>query len=114
MLSALFFYDRKNRHMERMLSGKKVFVFFPTRDGEFQTGRFWRKNIDQLAKMKDGQNTVLVVSPFFWSFRGVFDRSPYFLVKEEKQNIYLIRKHYYFSLRKKVLSKNKQLLTLIY
>lgn len=114
VLSALLFYDRKNRYMEQKLNGKNIFVLFPTRDGEFQTGRFWRKNIDELSKMKDGQNTVLVVSPFFWSFRGVFDRSPYFLVREEKHNVYLIRKHYYFSLRKKVLSKNKQLLTFIY
>ncbi len=114
LLSALLFYDRKNRYMEQKLNGKNIFVLFPTRDGEFQTGHFWRKNIQELAKMKDGQNTVLVVSPFFWSFRGVFNRSPYFLVREEKQNVYLIRKHYYFSLRKKVLLNNKHLLTLIY
>ena len=114
LLSALLFYDRKNRYMAQKLNERNVFVLFPTRDGEFQTGRFWRKNIEELSKIKEGKSTVLVVSPFFWSFRGVFDHSPYFLIKEEKQNIYLIRKHYYFSLRKKVLSHNEHLLTLIY
>ena len=113
-VSALLFYGRKNRYMERELSGKNIFVLFPMRDGEFRSGQFWRTNIDELAKSRNGQNAVIVVSPFFWSFRGIFDRSPYFLVRAEKPNIYLIRKHYYFSLRKKVLYKNKHSLTLIF
>ena len=114
LFSALLFYGRKNRYMEHKLKDKKVYVFFPTRDGEFQNGRFWKANIAELSNKQDHTSAVLVVSPFFWSFKGIFDTSPYFLIREERKNIYLIRKHYYFSLRKKVLSKNEQLLTLIY
>lgn len=114
IFSALLFYGRKNRYMEKELSGKNIFVFFPMRDGEFLTGQFWRTNIDQLSQNNDGKNVILVVSPFFWSFNGVFERSPYFLLREEKKNIYLIRKHYYFSLQKKVLFQNKHSLTLIF
>ena len=114
IFSALLLYGRKNRHMEQKLSGKDILVFFPSRDGEFQNGQFWRKNIDDLACKTDKPNTILVVSPFFWSFRGVFGRSPYVLVREEKPNVYLLRKHYYFSLGKKVLLKNKNSLTLIF
>ncbi len=112
IFSALLLYRRENKSMEHILSDKRVAVFFPTRDGEFGSANFWKAHIEDLAER---QNTaVLIVSPFFWSGKGLSAKRFYFLLRKEKNNVYLLRKHYYFSLKRAILEKKRDSLALIY
>lgn len=112
IFSALLLYHRENKNMISALSDKKITVFFPTRGGEFGTGDFWKDNIQEIARQKN--TTVLIVSPFFWSGRGMIGNRFYLLLRKEKENIYLLRKHYYFSLKRAILEKKRDSLSLIY
>ena len=66
--SASIRYRKLNRRMAKDLVGHDVYVFFPTRRGEFSHGRFWRGNILDMASKSLG--TIFIVSPFFISSKG--------------------------------------------
>lgn len=110
--SALIRYKDTNSRMAKRLTEKTVYVFFPERTKEFADAHFWKANILDLAKSKD--NCVIVVSPFFLSPRGLNGQRFYFNVRHEKINVFLVRRHYFFSLRKHVLLPHAKKLILIY
>ncbi len=112
IFSALLLYRRENKRLASLLKEKRVTVFFPTRDGELERGEFWKVHIQELSERED--NAVLIVSPFFWSGKGMTSNRFYLLLRQEKENVYLLRKHYYFSLRRSILDKMRNSLALIY
>ena len=111
VFSALLLYRKENKRMKKSLDGKTIIVFFPTRDGEFERGCFWKTHTQEVAKKPN--TVVLIVSPFFWSGKGLNNRHFYPLIRKENENLYILRKHYYFSLKQNIL-KNKHSLILIY
>lgn len=112
IFSALVLYRKQNKAMARRLFGKRILVFFPERDGEFEVGNLWRSHIRELAAE---QNTaVVLVSPFFWSGKGLDKHKFYLLTREENENVFLIRKHYFFSFKRSILEKNRDLVAMIY
>ncbi|MBE6662142.1 MAG: hypothetical protein E7606_02530 [Ruminococcaceae bacterium] len=112
IFSALLLYRRENKRLASLLKEKRVTVFFPTRDGELERGDFWKAHIQELSEQED--NAVLIISPFFWSGKGMTSNRFYLLLRKEKENVYLLRKHYYFSLRRAILDKMRDSLALIY
>jgi len=103
LASASIHYRKLNAKMISYLEGAAVYVFFPTRGGEFSNGCFWRGNILDIAARK--QTVVLVISPFLLSPRGLIDGKLYFGLREETPNVLLVRRHYFFSLQKNVLPR---------
>lgn len=110
--SALIRYKKVNEQMTRHLSGKTVFVLFPTRDGEFAEAHFWRANARELASHPS--SAVVVVSPFLLSPRGLEEGRFYLNMRSDGDNLFLVRRHYFFSLRKHVLTRSVKRLILLY
>ena len=105
-------YREANPRMARKIEGKTVYVIFPERSREFESGAFWRANLLDLSTKES--SIVVVVSPYLFSSRGVFETRRYLHLREERDNLFLVRRHYYFSLRKHVLTKKAKRLILIY
>ena len=57
---------------------------------------------------------VLVVSPYPVSPRGLGGKGSFFTARKEAEGIYLVRRHYFFMLRKRVLDAMGQNITMIY
>ncbi|MBO5305986.1 MAG: hypothetical protein J6B12_04410 [Clostridia bacterium] len=112
IFSALVLYRKQNTHMEKELENKRILVFFPIRDGELETDGLWKAHIRELATQKN--TAILIVSPFFWSGKGLCGNRFYFLLRKENSNIYLLRKHYYFSLKRKIFENKRDFIALIY
>ena len=105
-------YREANPRMACKIEGKTVYVIFPERSREFESGAFWRANLLDLSTKES--SIVVVVSPYLFSSRGVFETRRYLHLREERDNLFLVRRHYYFSLRKHVLTKKANRLILIY
>ena len=105
-------YREANLRMASRIEGRTVYVIFPERDREFNSGTFWRANLLDLAAHE--RSSVVVVSPYLFSARGVFEIRRYLHLREERDNVFLVRRHYFFSLRKHVLTKKAKRLILIY
>lgn len=110
--SALLLYRRENDRMQKVLEGKNIIVFFPTLGGELAEGNFWRAHVDELARRAD--TAILVVSPHFWSGKGLNENRFYLLLRKEREELYLLRKHYYFSLKRAILDKKQNGISFIY
>ena len=85
-----------NRSMKKALEGKRVYLFFlPRGNASFLCA--WAKEL-----AKEGTAAVLI-SPYWISPRGLGGKKFYFTIRTEEKNLYLIRRYYFFSLRKRVL-----------
>lgn len=112
-LVALLLMRHDNYKMQKICSCDNVYIFFPSRSQEFSRGNFWRENILSFSQREKAN--VLVVSPYFLSGKGLWENNPfYFNFRRETDRVYLIRKHYFFSLRHHVLSTCGARITLIY
>ena len=94
-------YKKANQAMRHYLQNQTVYVLFPERAREFSSGTFWRYNVMDLAMREN--TSVVIVSPFLFSSRGMFHKSFYFNLRMEQTRIFLVRHHYFFSLKKHVL-----------
>ena len=112
IFSYLLLYRRENNNMEPVLKHKNTVIFFPTRGGELADESFFRAHITELSARPN--TTILIVSPHFWSGQGITGNRFYFLIRKETENVYILRKHYYFSLKKVVFSQKLCSLTLVY
>ncbi len=91
-----------NRKFASLVQNKKIYIFFPPASHRAEQYSFIRVTAEQLAENKD--NFIFIVSPHFVSSHILGDKRLYMTSKQLSDNIYCIRKHYYFTLRKKVLS----------
>ena len=102
-----------NTRLASCLANKTVFVLFPLRGAEFKDGTFWRANALDLAK-REGC-AVIVVSPYLLFPLGISENGRFYLnVRDENKNLFLVRRHYFFSLKKNVLTRCVGRLILIY
>ena len=99
LLTALLESRRSNRYLLDHLSGRPITVLFLSEE----------ENPFAIANAKDlaaRGSTVLAVSPYLISARGFRRRASFYCtLRQEFENVFLVRKYYFFSLRKHVLSK---------
>lgn len=111
-ISVVLRHKSTNRAFASLLTQKTVLVFFPQRNGEFGRSDFWRANLLSLSQNDDV--IIIIVSPFVFSPCGLFDGRFYYNARAEKRNVFLVRRHYFFSLRKHVLLPLVKRLIFIY
>ncbi len=97
LLTALLESKRTNRYFSKELTGKHVYVLFLSEESSL----FFWQNAKSLAQ--DEQSAVIVVSPYWISAKGLRKAPFYCTARQEYPNLYLIRRYYFFRLRKQVL-----------
>lgn len=101
LLTAFLESGRSNRLLLEATRDKQVYVLFPTKEPNV----FFIANARSLATRENA--CVIVVSPYWISSRGLSKGYFYCTSRKEEKNIYLIRRYYFFSLRKNVLEKRE-------
>ena len=89
-----------NRIMRRELTGRRVRVFIAPDRLSLDRDSFYIRNLHSMAE--EGVSVILV-SPSTFSSKGLGGRGPYFTARREAADLYIVRKHYYFLLRRRVL-----------
>lgn len=105
LTAALFGRRNALRELEQKLRGKKVYILFASREQikrDNSSSGFFYSNAKDFSK--DG-SAVIIVSPFFFSKKG-FEKSDFYVnARQESENIYTVRKIFFFILRRKVIEK---------
>ena len=106
--------SRIHRINQDRMKDRKILVFFPPKKRALRKKSFFCGMVLEQAK-KDGQFCV-IVSPYFWSSTGIDGRKgkPYLASRAEKENILMVRRHYYFIMKKRIFSKLSTYVTEIY
>ena len=96
LLTAAVTSRQSNRFMLKRLHQKQVYVLFLPKEPH----AFFLQNARALA----AQNgcAVILISPFFLSGKGLDDKRFYFTVCNGGEQLYLVRRYYFFSLRRHV------------
>ena len=102
LLTALMDTRRSLRRMRQQLENRRVYVFF------LAYGGFGEGNALCFSQRADA--AVLVVSPLWVSPRGLGRRKPYLNVRQEGAHLYLVRRYFFLSLRKKLLRPGQTVL----
>ena len=98
LLTAAIDTGRANRLLQKELGEKKLFVFFlPRENAAFLT--LWAQELS-----KEGHGVILV-SPYWILPKGLGKGHFYFTVRKEREDLYLIRRYYFFAFRRQVLKK---------
>ena len=100
LLTALLQSGRSNRFLRARLEKKHVYVLFPS---NLDTP-FLHQNVRSLSA--DPTHAVLLVSPYWISGKGLIQSSFFCTVREEWENVFLIRRYYFFKLKRQVLTSN--------
>ena len=100
LLTARLDTHRANRTMHRLLEGRQVHVLFLPRG----SAPFLQAHATSLAARGAA---VVVVSPYWISSKGIGGKGFYFTLRKERPNLYLIRKYYFFSMKKRILPQDR-------
>ena len=108
---ALLQSRRMNRKLRQALDGRRVRVFIPPRGGALNANSFFIRNARAMA---DEGVAVIVVTPYLVSVRGLGGRGGFFTARREADGLYLVRRHYFFFLRRHVLDSLEEPITVVY
>lgn len=103
---------RMNRILKRELGNCRIRIMVPPRGGSLTRGSFFIRNAYAMAE--EDKTAVIVVSPYLLSTRGLGGRGNFFTARKEAHSLFLVRRHYYFFLRKRVLDTLDGDVTIIY
>lgn len=107
LLVGLSQHHRCNETLSRTLSDRRIYVCVAARDALVE-GSYFHGMVRDLAAR--GDTAVIVVSPHFWRSHG----HAYVTMRRDGENLYLIRRHYFFSLRRRILRPNSARVTILY
>ena len=97
LLSAVFTSRRANRRLSERLLGKRIYVIFP----DTLSSSFLVQHTKDLCARG---YAVILVSPYLFSPAGIRYNRFYTTVREEYDCIFLVRRYYYFSLKRRLLA----------
>ena len=103
-----------NRRLNAHLRGCHIRILIPSRAVAFDpsTQPFFFASARAMAA--EPQTAVIIVSPYSWSTKGFGSRRMFFTARCEEERLYLVRKHYYFILRRRVLDTLDPHLSILY
>jgi hypothetical protein len=115
---AVFFFahfhrKRNDVNNRRLLAQKRIFVFFPPKKRALSPDSFFSGMVEEFSHQED--TICIVVSPHFWRNRGLFgNKRIYRFSRTESEHILLVRRQYYFMLKKNVFNEASNEITEIY
>lgn len=93
-----------NKELINLPKEKDVYIFFPQSPNQMKRNGFLIGWISELAENKT--NVVFIVSPCFWKKIGFSKRKYYLHYRADEENVIVIRKYYYFSMKKHVIQNS--------
>ncbi len=113
MLLSVFTRKEQNRKNRVLFADKDIVIFFPPKNRAFEENSYFRFLIEDCASKKNC--AVLLVSPFLINSKGIYSsKKPYHSLRVDSKNVFLVRRSYYFALRKKVINDLARSITEIY
>jgi len=96
-----------------LVKGKSVKVFFPAKRGAFNSESYFAGMVKDMAAQPN--SLCVIVAPGLFFSRGISEkRRYYFTTRADGENIVIVRKHFYYRFKKRVLLNDAERITEIY
>ena len=113
LLLTLFGKRRAKMKVKEAIEGKSVTILFPQRGRALTEDSFFSGMTRDICRRTGG--VAIVVSPYFYSTRGISKSNKLFLsMRDEGDGVLLVRRHFFFSLKRKILKEKRNDTTVIY
>lgn len=114
LILTFLFGRRINAVNRKRLQDKEIVVFFPPKKHAFQKNSFFCGMVLEEASKEN--RFCVIVSPYFWNATGLngIKRKPYLASRLERENILMVRRHYYFTIKKRIFATSQAHITEIY
>lgn len=113
LLLTMFGKRRAKRKVKKAIEDKKVTILFPQRGKALSEDSFFAGMTRDICRRTGG--VAIVVSPYFYSTRGISKSKRLFLsMRDESNGILLVRRHFFFSLKRRILKDKRNDITVIY
>ena len=115
VLTALTFFTRKkhNKRNYELMSQKNVTIFFPTKSRAFEAESFFSSFVYGEAEKEN--HIVIIVSPYMFKSIGLNQsKKAYYISRMDGENIMLVRRNYYFTLKKNCIDAVASSVTEVY
>ena len=114
LLASVLHARTVNRRMRNELKGQHIRILLPSRAVDFTPDAqpFFFSSARQMAN--EPKTAVIVVSPYAWSAKGFRGHRMFVTARHEGDGLYLVRKYYYFILRRRVLDTLDPCLSILY
>ena len=112
LVIALYDIKRSNAYLSDKLCGKDVYIFFSSSSGAISQNSFFGQNALDISMYNDA--CILLVTPSLFSRKGLYQQHFFLTLKKECDNIFIIRKYYYFSFKKRVIPELYERVTLVF
>ena len=113
---AFFTVFTRKKHTKinhKLIEGKDVVIFFPSKSRAFDSGSFFSRFVTDSASNE--KTVAIIVSPYMIRSTGLNQsKKMYYVSRTDGKNILLIRRSYYFTLKKKCIDKASSSVTEIY
>ncbi len=109
------FHVRKDCRIHRVkMMDKKIYVFFPSKKGALCQNSYFSGMVADFSQRPD--SFCVIVCPYFWSRRGLngVKGKPYISSRAEGDNLLIVRRHYYFTMKKRIFSSFPEKITELY
>lgn len=104
---------KSNEYLQEQIGEKNVFVLFPMRSSNFENSTYFKNNILDLCGNSD--SVVIIVSPYYFKLVNGYKRKDVNVYcNTNGENIFLIRKYYYFIFFREILKKLQSRVNLIF
>ena len=85
-----------------IVKGRQVTVFFPAKKSAFAENSYFSGMVNETAAKSN--SLCVIVSPGLFFSRGIYGkRRYYFATRKESENVIVVRKHFYYRFKNKVL-----------
>ena len=102
-----------NRRNMELLRGKDVTIFFPPKGEALSENSFFAGFVSEAAAKENG--AAIIVSPYAIRPRGIGKKRRFYIFsRSESDNILIVRRHYFFRLRKRVILPAAGKISMIY
>ncbi len=102
------YYDKL---FKKRLYGKTLYLFFPSKEDTIDQNLCLSHYTKALSHKKA---VVIIVSPYYFSSKGIGGKGIFMTCRREAENIYIIRRRYFFIFKRKILNKRNSDTFLIY
>ena len=110
--ATIFTRKKYNTLNKDLLNQKNVYIFFPPKKRAFDHYSYFNGFVREQAK---NNSVVVIVSPYVFSSTGLeHSKKAYSCCRSDGENVILVRRSYYFTLKKKVIEKVATSVTEIY
>jgi hypothetical protein len=103
---------RMNRLLRQALEYRHVRVLVPAGKSALRENSFFIRNAQSMAAERG--EAVVVISPYLLSPKGLGGKGWYFTARKEADGLFLVRRHYFFLLRRRVLDALGGSVTVMY